>query len=679
MTLINKKNLHTPKDLNLYTTIVENSEIQIAVADLNGKLLYVNRSWAQAHGYTQLELSGKSLKIFHPKEAIEEVNQFNKILLKEGKKQGEIVHCKKDGQRFVTWMNNFVVKIENKTKYLVGMATDITIEKNINEEFRLQSLILNQAQEVANLGSYVLYIDKNYYTSSPTLDKIFGIDKKYTRNFSTWAKIVHPLDRKMMVDYFTNNILGKHENFNKEYRIINHHTKEVRWVHGLGRLEYNGSLSPIRMLGTIQDITEQKIERMKLQESENKYRIVAEQSQDGIAIVSLGGEMRYVNPSLARLLKYDRDEIIGQNVLKFTHPDFHKSTMKVIDKFIHGTKQMRIEAALASKTGNRIEIEDSISAIEYQGEKCGLVIVRDISEKKNAISVIQQSELKFRKLFETAQDGILILDAKTGKIEDSNPYIEKITGYTKKDLLGLHLWEISPFKNETANKRKFLKLQKTEYVRYENLPLETKSGVKAYVEFVSNVYIDGHKSVIQCNIRDITARKATEDRLKENESQLQATLNSTNDGILTIHKNGKILNFNKRFQTLWKIPEKIIQTKDDGELLNFVLDQLKNAKAFLKKVKDLYNSNKTDLDIIEFKDGRIFERYSTPLLKDGDNIGRVWYFRNITEQRLNEQKVTLKTTDLEAMNRAMVGREIKMIELKNELTRLKLILKKYGK
>ncbi len=116
------------------------------------------------------------------------------------------------------------------------------------------------------------------------------------------------------------------------------------------------------------------------------------------------------------------------------------------------------------------------------------------------------SEGHYRRLFEAAQDGILILDANTGKIIDANPFISKLTGYANKGLLNKHIWELGFLKQIAANKDKFLELQKTGYVRYENLPIETKSGETHYVEFISNSYLVGDTTVIQCNIRDITKR-----------------------------------------------------------------------------------------------------------------------------------------------------------------------------
>ena len=126
---------------------------------------------------------------------------------------------------------------------------------------------------------------------------------------------------------------------------------------------------------------------------------------------------------------------------------------------------------------------------------------------------LQESEVRYRRLFETAQDGILILDADTGQITDVNPFLLNLLGYSHAELLGQQLWEIGPFKDIAAAQASFSELQNTGYVRYEDLPLETSDGRRLNVEFVSNVYWVDQQRVIQCNIRDITDRKQQEREL----------------------------------------------------------------------------------------------------------------------------------------------------------------------
>jgi PAS domain S-box-containing protein len=119
---------------------------------------------------------------------------------------------------------------------------------------------------------------------------------------------------------------------------------------------------------------------------------------------------------------------------------------------------------------------------------------------------LKYSELRYRRLFEAAQDGILILNAETGMIEDVNPYLIHMLGYSREEFIERKLWEVGAFKDVKASKEAFTALQNEKYIRYEELPLRAKDGKLIQVEFVSNVYFAGTEKIIQCNIRDITGR-----------------------------------------------------------------------------------------------------------------------------------------------------------------------------
>jgi len=138
----------------------------------------------------------------------------------------------------------------------------------------------------------------------------------------------------------------------------------------------------------------------------------------------------------------------------------------------------------------------------------------EISERKRAEDALRASELSYRRLFEAAKDGILILDADTGRITDVNPFLVELLGYSRDEMVGKTVGELSPFNDLESNQIKLERLQMEGYVRYDNLPLKTKDRRRIAVEFVSNVYQAGDKKVIQCNIRDITERKRTEEQLK---------------------------------------------------------------------------------------------------------------------------------------------------------------------
>jgi len=165
-------------------------------------------------------------------------------------------------------------------------------------------------------------------------------------------------------------------------------------------------------------------------------------------------------------------------------------------------------------------------------------------EKAIAGEAMQDSEKRYRRLFESAKDGILILDAETGKVVDANPFLLKLLGYPYDAICGQYIWELGVFKDIAASKEAFKTLQDNEYIRYDDLPLETLDRRPIAVEFVSNVYLVDHSKVIQCNIRDITAhKKATAER-----KRLMAAVEQSGEVIVITDAQGNIQFVNPAFE-----------------------------------------------------------------------------------------------------------------------------------
>jgi PAS domain S-box-containing protein len=142
------------------------------------------------------------------------------------------------------------------------------------------------------------------------------------------------------------------------------------------------------------------------------------------------------------------------------------------------------------------------------------------ADSMDSQTAVRTSEIRYRRLFEAARDGILILDPDTRKITDANPFMAELLGYTHEELLGKELWEIGLLKDEEASREAFRELREKRFIRYEDLPLQTKAGQRREVEFVSNYYKEDVQDVIQCNIRDITERKRGEGVLHRAQEQL---------------------------------------------------------------------------------------------------------------------------------------------------------------
>ena len=157
--------------------------------------------------------------------------------------------------------------------------------------------------------------------------------------------------------------------------------------------------------------------------------------------------------------------------------------------------------------------------------------VETFSSRDQADKDLAVSELRYRRLFESAKDGILILNAETGMVVDVNPFLVELLGFTREAFLGKKIWELGFIKDIVANQANFAELQRQEYIRYEDKPLSTADGRRIDVEFVSNVYLVNRHKVIQCNIRDITERKRADEKIRASEAEFRAMFEMASIGM----------------------------------------------------------------------------------------------------------------------------------------------------
>jgi len=245
-----------------------------------------------------------------------------------------------------------------------------------------------------------------------------------------------------------------------------------------------------------------------------------------IVITDRTGKIIWVNPAFTQHTGYSFEEALGQTprLLKSGKQDeaFYQGMWQTIlaGKVWHDTIiNRRKDGTLSSEDLTITPITDATGAITHF-----VGIKQDITEQTRAQERLQASELRYRRLFESAKDGILILHANEGEIVDVNPFLIEMLGYAKEDFVGRELWELGFFKDVVDSKVAFAKLQQNGYIRYDDLPLKTRDGIVKQVEFVSNSYLVDGRRVIQCNIRNLTERRQGEKILKETNQRLERAL-----------------------------------------------------------------------------------------------------------------------------------------------------------
>jgi PAS domain S-box-containing protein len=252
-------------------------------------------------------------------------------------------------------------------------------------------------------------------------------------------------------------------------------------------------------------------------------------AMDSIITVDTDQRIVMFNTAAETMFRCPSAEVIGQPLDRFIPKRFRRSHSQDIRAFAGTSVTTRAMAATRPVSGVRADgeefpVEASISQIEVGGRKLYTVIMRDIGEQVRSLEALRASELRYRRLFESAKDGILILAANSGQILEVNPFLLDMLGYAKEELIGKELWQLGLFTDVLDSKAAFTELQQQGYIRYEDLPLKSRDGVIKQVEFVSNTYLVDGSSVIQCNIRDITARKWSEKVLAETNRRLESTL-----------------------------------------------------------------------------------------------------------------------------------------------------------
>jgi len=376
--------------------------------------------------------------------------------------------------------------------------------------------------------------------------------------------------------------------------------------------------------------------RDALRQSEARYSALIQNIGEGICFVDIGEQFIFANPAAEGIFGVPPGGLVGHSLREFTTPEQYNLIQEQTGRRQAGeTSTYEHEIYRADGQIRRLLVT-AVPQFGDQGQFTGaFAVFRDITERKRN----EESLQNFRIAMDASADAIYLVNRSSMRFVDVNEAACRMQSRTREELLALGPDGV-------------LSIPQAELARtYDSIiaggpgtdPLEMlrqrEDGTHVWVELRRRAQRSGADWMIVTTVRDITERKQAEEALRESEVQLQCILESTSDGILAIDHHGKVIRFNQRFGQLWRIPQSLLDSKDDQALLSYVVGQLVDPQGFVSRVQALYSSDLEATDAISFKDGRVFERFTSPLMLGSSAIGRIWSFRDITERRLMEEQV----------------------------------------
>ncbi len=548
------------------------------IAKPDGVIQRANKSFEDLLGYGTGQLTGVNfLDLIHPDDQAATRAEMGKLAHGIDTFYFENRYRQKNGEfRLLAWS----ASVSTADQMIFAMATDITERQQAEAALRQSEARWQFAVEGTGDGVWDWNVPASEVVFSKRWKAMLGFaENEIGSGLEEWSKRVHPEDLPRVMADVQAHLAGTTAHYANEHRMS---CKDGSWKWMLDRglvIERDAAGQPLRVIGTHKDITERKQAEASLRRTDRALRIASECNQ---ALVRANSETELLQAVCRIVVEHGgyRMAWVGfaeQNDAKSVRPVAQAGSeagyLDTLGVIWADTERGRGPTGTAIRTGQPVIARDiptdpsfgpwraeatqrdynsSVAFPLLSGERAfgvlsvyaaesdafnkeevallgelvgdlgyGITALRTRAERVQAERAMITSEIRYRRLFESAKDGILILDAETGMIVDVNPFLVEMLGYSHEVFLGKKVWELGFFKNLVANQDNFAELQAKEYIRYEDMALETKAGRRIEVEFVSNVYlVDGHK-VIQCNIRDMTERVRADEKTRQSLVELE--------------------------------------------------------------------------------------------------------------------------------------------------------------
>lgn len=634
-----------------YTTLYSIGDGVISTDEF-GNILTINPTAQRLTGWSEPEAIGKPLE-----EIFVILNEFTrsqvenpvKRVLREGKRSGLSNHTiliTRQGKEVP--VSNSGSPIKNQDGIVTGVVLifqDQSAEREARRKIEESEFRLRRAELASKCGNWELHLDSGRIMGSEGAAAVYGLHNN-EMNYADVKNIPLP-EYRPILDLALKNLIEMNEPYDLEFKIKTADKGQIKDVHTNAFYEKEKNV----LFGVIQDITLRKAAEEALRESEKNYRDLFMINPHPMWVYDIDTlKFIMVNDSAVSHYGYNREEFL-QMTIKGIRPD---EDMHLLDQYLSNSNPEVTKSGIwrhRKKDGTLMYVEIVAHKMVYKNRNSEMVLANDVTERLYQQQVLKENEKKFRLLIEQASDAICLIYKE--KFELINTRFTELTGYVFNDLQrpDFSFWDvITPASCNIVRERIEGRKRGKDIPAVYEINLLRKDGTEVACE-ISVAYIKYRGgTAAQSVIRDITQRKQAHIALQEISRNLNATLNATEDGILAVGLNRKVLFFNDRFSEQWRIPKYIFNNRDDNMMLSFVKDQLLRPELFVEEVERLYSSDENSFDTLYFKDGRVFERYSFPLRHEMSlRIGRVWSFRDVTKRKRAEENLMLSERNLRAI------------------------------
>jgi len=517
---VNSLKKHLEVSDEIYKTIINDIRDTIVEIDLNGNFTYASPQCFQMFGFKPHEVIGrKALRFVHPEDLKTVMEAMRKAIEKKLHLSYEYRAKHKDGNYVYVSTKGGLITREGK-QFLIGVVRDIT-EKKI-AEIKLKESEKKYRNIIENTKDAIVIIDfegKLLYIS-PQLSKMLK-GREITKN-SRFFYYIHKDDVKKLISFYRTTIIEK--SFLEqpvEFRIMPKHG-DFMWISSSSKNYYDDFGNVIGFISTLKDITDKKNAEHKLEESEQKYRLITEESNDLIRVLNDKFELEYVNEnSLKILLGYTKQELLGKNSIILNHPNDYKKVRRFMLKVFKNRENMH-ETRIRHKNGKWVWFENKAKMFtDEHGNQKYLYISRDITERKKAEKALKESEEKYRSLYENSPNAVVLTNEK-GLILDINSSAERILGYKREDIIGKNYTEFNmvTYDQISTIKNKYKDLLNGIKPKSIELQIKRKNGNISWISFQSSMIKIDKEIIIESICQDITNKKKAENLIIEENKRL---------------------------------------------------------------------------------------------------------------------------------------------------------------